>query len=198
MLQNSHFAILLRINRCERGGGEKQVKMIAVLIVALALLMMFAVVAPVFAATKVSAKFTPSKVVTAGGTTNLTPSGIMHVMGAERTGVATLVINSITYVGTIHADLNYDVDPITLTTTQHYQKMTLTFPVQTGLTEEGVFEGVLKWTASYNAPWVGIQSIIPTTMESNGVLQGSGGFEGITLHLITEPPLIQTSWALTH
>lgn len=170
---------------------------IAVALLALALLVTY--VSPVFAATKVSVVFNPAQpIVTTGGTTKTTPSGIMHVKGAERTAVAKLKIGSDTYIGTIHVDLDYEVNPITMTTTQFYHKMRMTFPAQFDLEEEGVFEGVLKWTASYNAPWVGLKSVIGATLSMHGVLQGSGGFEGCTLLVDLDAPYVSNSWLLMH
>ena len=148
-------------------------------------------VAPVFAAEKISATFIPSAVSTTGGTVNLTPSGIRHVNGAVRTATATLIIGTVVYTGSVRVDLDYIVNPIKGTTTQHYHKMTMTFPVQTGLAQEGTFEGVLTWTAELANPIA--------TLAGHAVLQGAGAFEGQTLKLSnmhTGGPF--TGWLLTH
>ena len=176
---------------------NRKIRVIFVAAMAVAMLATFST--PVLAAEKVSAIFIPLGPVQTGGTTNITPSGIIHVTDAERTANAKLQIGSVWYVGSIKVSLDYVVDPIKGTTTQHYHKMTITFPIQNDLIAVGVFEGVATWTASYNAPWVGTQSVIPTTLDMHGVLQGSGGFEGYTLHIIIEPiggTLVQSGWVV--
>lgn len=169
----------------------------ALLVSVLALLMLLTFIAPVLAAEKVPASFSTSGAVTdlSGATINTTPSGIMHVNGALRTATATITFGGITYTGSIRVDLNFVVNPIKGTTTQYYHKMTITFPVQTGLSEIGVFEGVFTWTAE-----VGLTpgSIIPATMESHAVLQGSGGFEGYTFHFGRDLEKGVICWMLIH
>ncbi len=168
----------------------------SILVMAMAMMAVVMIVTPVFAKASpqiVPAVFTPTNVVTTGGTKNTTPSGIIHVNNAVRTATANLKIGNVMYVGSINVDLDYIVNPIKGTTTQHYHKMTMTFQPQNGISEEGVFTGVITWTAELGtAPG----SVIPTTLAMHAVLQGSGGFEGYMLHLITEPPLVSNSWVL--
>ena len=170
---------------------NRKTMVIAVTFLALALLSTY--VAPVFAANKVPVTFMPIDVVTTGGTVNITPSGIMHVTGAERTATALLTINSVLYTGSIAIDLDYIINPLQGKLSNHYHTIMMTFPSQNDMTEEGSFEGVLTWTADLGST---PGSIDPTTIVLHGVLQGSGAFEGYTLHLIWEPQFVDSSWAL--
>ncbi len=165
----------------------------AVLVMTIALLavaMLATYVAPVFAAEKVLVAFFPSGVDDEGGTVNTTPSGIIQVNNAERTATANLKIGSVWYRGLILVDLDYIINPIKGSTTQHYHKIMMTFPVQNDLTEVGTFEGVLKWTVEFANPM---------GLAAHAVLQGAGAFEGQTLWIsnIHTPGLI-TGWLLMH
>jgi len=153
-------------------------------------------ITPVSAAEKVPVTFMPINVETTGGTMNTTPSGIMHVTGAERTATALLTINSVLYTGSIAIDLDYTVNPLQGRLTNHYHKIMITLPIQNGMTEEGSFEGVLTWSADLGAE---PGTLNPATLDLHAILQGSGAFEGYKLHLIWEPgePMfVDNSWAL--
>lgn len=163
-----------------------------VLVIAVALMAVAVLATPVLAAPaeKVPVVFVPSNVVTTGGAVNTTPSGIIHVNNAERTATANLKIGAVWYVGSIHVDLDYIIDPIKGTTTQHYHKITMTFPVQKDLTEVGTFEGVLKWTVEFANPM---------GLAAHAVLQGAGAFEGQTLWISNmHNPGPLTGWLLMH
>jgi len=163
-----------------------------ILVIAVALMAVAMLATPVLAAPaeKVPVVFVPSNVVTTGGTVNTTPSGIIHVNNAERTATANLKIGSVWYRGSIHVDLDYIIDPIKGTTTQHYHKIMMTFPVQNDLTEVGTFEGVLKWT---------VELANPMGLAAHAVLQGAGAFEGQTLWISNmHNPGPLTGWLLLH
>jgi hypothetical protein len=153
-------------------------------------------VAPVFAKEKVSATFSTNKVKTTGGTTVTTPSGVVHVWGAIRTANATVTYGSnLITNGSVTVDVDYIVDPMKETTTQHYHKMTIIFPVQKGLSSVGTFEGVLTWTASYTPPYTPT-SIISSTQDTHAVLHGSGSLDGYMLFLDKDPDKSINYWML--
>ncbi len=165
-----------------------------VLVIAVALMAVAMMATPVLAAPaeKVPIVFYPSGVSDKGGTINTTPSGIIHVNNAERTATANLKIGSVWYVGSIHVDLDYIIDPIKGSTTQHYHKITMTFSVakNPSLSQEGTFEGVLKWTVEFANP---------TGLAAHAVLQGAGAFEGQTLWISNmHNPGPLTGWLLVH
>ncbi len=123
--------------------------------------------------------------------TVISDDGITHQFGIIRTvplestvnGVpvknVVLKIDGVPIYGAIRAEVNVMIDTKTGVTTSHYLKWTITFPVQTGVTVEGVFEGVHTYY---------IDTTPTVTAAGHAVLQGSGGFEGQTLMLKMEYP----------
>lgn len=196
---------------------KKTIVVIAIAICALMLLSSFATVA---AGQKVSAVFQATNkamdptyyVKTTGGTLVTSESGIYHVFDAHRSGKIYLKIGSDNYVGTVNVNVDYILNTVTMTTTQHYHKMAMTFlkadnQGQTVLKDasksesvklatlsaDATFEGVNKWTLPISGvswasgtPGVGIPAAVgvtTATLEMHGLLQGSGAFEGYVLHL---------------
>ncbi len=91
-----------------------------------------------------------------------------------------LKINGAPIYGTVRAEVNVMIDAKTGVTTTHYLKWLITFPVQTGVTVEGAFEGVHTYF---------IDTTPSVSVVGHAVLQGSGGFEGQTLMLkVVFPP----------
>ena len=159
-------------------------KRMMILIPLLALLMLFAVVAPVLAE---PAQKLPVTLVTSGAFSGLpekiwtTDGGIIHSQGQIRGGVVTLTIGQgPAIVGTY----SENGDSITNTKTHemiiNFNKMVVTFP-------GGSFEGAK--TARFTSE---IRNGVPVTIaqEQHAVLQGSGIYEGQTLK-------ISQDWVLT-
>jgi len=169
----------------------------------LGLILFFCFAAPVMAAS-------PKKIPAALGTTNVitdeteakrveNPNGIVHVWGAERTADAVLTIGTgaaakVFTGGEVLVNLDYIIYP-DMTTTMHYHKFVITFPVQTNLPNGGSFEGVNTWSAQMTTtpPYIDL-----TTFDVHFILQGSGDFEGYTLHFDRDPDKATVSWILIH
>ena len=94
-------------------------------------------------------------------------------------------INTVPIYGTIRAEVNVKIDTQLGVTTSHYLKWLITFPVQTGVTEAGAFEGVHTYS---------IDTTPTLSGQGHAVLQGSGGFEGQTLMLKMELPPLPPVW----
>lgn len=170
-------------------------------ILGLGFLLLLCLAAPVIAESprKIPVTFSTSPAVTddTGARKVINPDGTKHVWGAVRTATAYLKIGSgPVLTGSIHVDLDFIIYP-DLTTTQHYHKMTITFLTSNNpsLTEDGVLEGVLTWKAQLTTtpPFMD-----PATFESHVTWQGSGAFEGYTVHMDRDPEKGTVAWALIH
>lgn len=169
---------------------NKKVSGITIALLAVVVLVTFA--APVMAASQ-------KKIAIVFGTTNIitdeteakivtNPNGIVHVWGAVRTADATLKIgDGPILTGSVRVDLDYIKYP-DLTTIMRYRKITVTFQTQDGLDQEGTFVGTLTWKADLKD--------FPNTFSSHATLQGSGGFEGYTMHLDKNPGEAPNQWVL--
>ena len=115
-------------------------------------------------------------------------NGVTHVWGAERTADATIKIdNGPPIFGKVLVNLDSKTYPDT-STIQRYRKMTITFDPQTNLPEGGVLVGTLTWKA--------VLADFGATFESHGILHGSGGLEGYTLHVDKNVGESPTHWWL--
>jgi len=113
---------------------------------------------------------------------------VTHVWGAKRTANAIIKIdNGPPIFGKVLVNLDYKTYPDS-TTIQRYRKMTITFDPQLNLLEGGVLVGTLTWKA--------VLSDFGATFESHGVLHGSGGLEGYTLHVDKNVGESPTHWWL--
>jgi hypothetical protein len=192
-------------------------KLVIVSLLAVLMLSMFATASAV---TKVPTVFQATNkamdpvnyVRTTGGTLVISESGIYHVFDAQRSGKIYLKIGSDNYVGTVNVNVDYILNTVTMTTTQHYHKMTMTFLAADNygqtvtkdaskqelvtlakLSSDAAFEGVNTWTLpisgvswSSGTPGNGIPAAIGltgATLEMHGLLHGTGNFEGYILHL---------------
>ena len=171
---------------------NKKILMISVVFLAVAMLTTYAApvmavspkkISVVFATTNVFTDETEAKIVT-------NPNGIIHVMGAVRTADATLKIgDGPILAGPLRVDLDYIKFP-DITTIMRYRKMTITIPAQFGLDQEGTFVGTFTWTADLTN--------FGGTFNSHASFQGSGGFEGYTMHIDKEPGEPSNNWVLIH
>jgi hypothetical protein len=186
-----------------------------IVIISLLAILMFSLFATALAGTKVSAVFQATNkamdptyyVKTTGGTLVTSESGIYHVFDAYRSGKIYLTIGSDIYVGKVAVNVDYILNTVTMTTTQHYHKMTMTFLAADNhgqtvlkdaskneqvklatLSNDATFEGVNTWTLPISGvSWTnGIPAAVGltgATLEMHGLLHGTGDFEGYILHL---------------
>jgi len=179
-------------------------RIVAVIALTICLLMLFSCVGSVMAE---SPKKLPAALSTSGVVNDETdakkiinPDGTIHVWGAKRTATATLKIGAagpsqkVYSNGQVEVNLDFIIYP-DMTTTQHYHKFVITFPAQTGLPNGGIFEGVNTWKADMTD----FPKYYAATFECHYTLQGSGDFEGYTLHVDKDVGgVTQASWVLIH